>query len=121
MILVDTSIWIDHLHSGDQAMFDLLESGEVLLHPFVRVEIALGSLRDRREVLKMLDSMPTASVVSLGEVLALIENRRLYATGLGFTDAHLVASALIEDKTLIWTRDRRLDAVATWLGVSATA
>ncbi len=121
MIIVDTAIWIDHLHKGDSAMFALLETGEVLLHPFVRAEIALGSLRDRALVLAELATIPQAPVVSTDEVLARIEHRQLYATGLGFTDAHLVAWALVGDESLIWTRDRRLERVAQRLGVSATA
>jgi predicted nucleic acid-binding protein len=120
VILVDTSIWIDHLRQGDPAMAALLESGEVLLHPFVRQEICLGSLRDRTVVGFMLGKLPEARTVSTQDVLALIEQQKLYSSGIGLTDIHLVASALVEDQTLIWTRDRRLAAVARRLGVNAS-
>jgi predicted nucleic acid-binding protein len=121
MILVDTSIWIDHLHRGDAALADLLADGEVLLHPYVRTEIALGSIRDRQTVLAMLGAIPAAPVVSTEELLVLVESNRFFATGLGLTDAHLISSALVVDEALIWTRDKRLEAVAIRLGVSATA
>lgn len=120
MILVDTSIWIDHLHHGDPSMASLVQSGEVLLHPFVRQEICLGSIKDRSRVVAMLAKMPEARMASTDDVLLLIESRRLFATGLGLTDAHLVASALIDDETLIWTRDRRLNDAAVRLAISAT-
>lgn len=120
MILVDTSIWIDHLHHGDSAMAKLVESGEVLLHPFVRQEICLGSLRNRRDISAMLARMPEPLTASTDDVLALIESQKLFSTGLGVADAHLVASALITDEALIWTRDRRLNDVARRLSISAT-
>jgi predicted nucleic acid-binding protein len=120
VILVDTSIWIDHLHQGNPAMFSLLAEGEVLLHPFVRQEICLGSLRDRGTVGEFLERLPEAPLASTDDVLVLIESHKLFATGIGLTDVHLVASALLSDETLIWTRDRRLDAVATRLSISAT-
>ena len=121
MILVDTSVWIDHLHQGDNGLSALLDSGEVLLHPFVRLEIALGSIRNRRAILEMLGTIPAAPVVTTEEALSLVEGRQLHATGLALVDLHLIASALVDETNLIWTRDRRLEEVAGRLGVSATA
>ena len=101
-------------------MAALLDEGAVLLHPFVRQEICLGSLRDRRIVRDTLEKLPKAQVASTDDVLTLIESRKLFSTGIGLTDVHLVASALLDDETLIWTRDRRLNAVAARLSISAS-
>ena len=119
MILVDTSIWIDHLHKGDVVMQQLLDNDAVMMHPFVFGEIALGSLKDRAAVLGDLAAVPTAPVADDFEVMTLIEAKRLYGSGLGFVDAHLIASALLSSEGLLWTRDRRLQAAAEQLGIDA--
>jgi predicted nucleic acid-binding protein len=120
MILVDTSVWIDHLREGQTAVQQLMEINEVLLHPFVLAEIALGSLPDRAKVLANLARLPAGRVVTDIELLELIEARRLYSTGLALADTHLLATALLDDRTLIWTRDKRLERLAATFGVSAT-
>ena len=119
MIIVDTSVWIDHLKSGDAALADLLGTGRVLAHSFVTGELALGSLRQRRNVLESLRDLPQATVASLDEVMMLIEREQLYGLGIGFVDAHLLAAARLTPGTLLWTRDRRLRQAATPLGLSA--
>ena len=121
MILVDTSIWIDYLHHGDSALSLLLESEAVMMHPFVFGEISLGSLKDRQSYLLELAAIPAAPLVPDNEVHILIERQKLFGSGLGYIDAHLLASTLIGDEDLLWTKDRRLAKVANRLGVDATA
>ena len=120
MIIIDTSVWIDHFRAFNPAVLRLIDASEAGLHPFVLAELALGSLRDRAATLADLTRLPVASVVSNAELLTMIEGRALYSTGLSLADAHLVASALLDEETLIWTNDRRLELVAYRLGVSAT-
>ncbi len=119
MILVDTSVWIDHLKSSDLVLAGLLGTGRVLAHSFVTGELALGSLRQRRTVLESLRDLPQATVASDDEVMMLIEQEQLYGLGIGFVDAHLLAAARLTPGTLLWTRDRRLRQAATRLGLSA--
>ena len=121
MIIVDTSIWIDHLHKGDQVMHRLLADDAVMLHPFVLGEIALGSLRNRKKVLAELETIPVAPMVAIDDVLELIEQQGLSGSGIGLIDAHLVASTLLDADDLLWTKDRRLAAVAEKLGIDAAS
>ena len=121
MILVDTSIWIDHLHHGDAVMQQLLDSEAVMLHPFVFGEISLGSLKDRHAVLLDLSIIPPAPMVPDNEVHFLIEKQKLFGSGIGLVDAHLLASTLLGGEDLLWTKDRRLAAVAERLGIDATS
>lgn len=119
MILADTSIWIDHLRSGDTRLSELLTADRVVCHPFVIAEIALGSLRARAEVLGLLDGLAALPVADPHEVRILVERHRLFGRGIGFVDASLVASCLLVPGAQLWTGDRRLDAVATDLGIGA--
>lgn len=119
MIIVDTSVWIDHLKSGDAVLADLLGTGRVLAHSFVTGELALGSLQQRKTVLESLRDLPQAIVASDDEVMMLIEREQLYGLGIGFVDAHLLAAARLSAGALLWTRDRRLRQAATQLGLSA--
>lgn len=107
---VVTAVWIDHFRDGDSQLIELLDRGAVLAHPWVTVELALGHLRGRAEILRLLDDLPQASVASAAELLALVEHHELY--GLGFVDAQLLAATLLTDDAALWTRDRRLDAAA---------
>ena len=118
MILVDTSVWIDHLRSGDEQLADLLNRSQVVIHPFVIGELACGNLRQRDEVLRLLNDLPQAAVASQEEVLHLIEHKKLMGLGIGFIDAHLLASAALTDMAEIWTRDKRLQGVAQTLGLA---
>ena len=120
MILVDTSVWIDHLRSGDARLAALLEEGQVVTHPFVIGEIAMGSLRRRNTIMSLLSDLPSTMVASDPEVLRLIEGRSLHGRGLGYVDAHLVATALLTSDASIWTRDNALDTCARQVGVAAS-
>lgn len=112
MILVDTSIWIDHLHRSEPALVQALRDSEVAQHPMVVGELALGSLRDREAFLDLLTELPQVRLATHAEVRVLVEERRLYGQGLSLVDSHLVASVLLTAETRLWTRDRRLRAVA---------
>ena len=120
MILVDTSIWIDHLHRTEPDLVAVLEEAEVCLHPMIIGELALGSLRDRSAILSMLADLPAVSVATHAEVLQLIESNALYGTGLSLVNAHLLAALRLSEATKLWTRDRRLHPAARRLGVAAT-
>jgi predicted nucleic acid-binding protein len=118
VILADTSVWVEHLRSGDARLAALLHAGRVVGHALVVAEIALGSLRDRSRVLSLLDGLPSLPVARGDEVRILIEHRRLFGRGIGFVDVSLLASCMLAPGTSIWTRDRKLDAVAGDLGLS---
>lgn len=120
MILVDTSVWVDHLRNGDSELTARLEAGEVLSHPFVIGELALGNLRQREIILGALSELPAAVVASDTEVLTLIERQPLHGLGIGYVDAHLLASALLTPDASLWTRDTRLGNAATRIGLSLT-
>jgi hypothetical protein len=118
VILVDTSVWVDHLREGLPGLSGALELGVVLTHPFIIGELALGNLRNRKEVLQLLDDLPPAPVAADDEVRALIEQRRLAGRGIGYVDAHLLAAVLLEGNATLWTRDKRLGDVAKALRVA---
>jgi predicted nucleic acid-binding protein len=119
MILVDTSVWVDHLRAVDQALVRLLENGEVLTHPFVIGELALGILRQRELILNMLLDLPHGPVASNQEVLQFIDRHRLFNSGIGYVDVHLLAAAQLMADTTLWTRDKRLGESARRLGLAA--
>ena len=112
MILVDTSVWIDHLRSGDSELVALLNNSQVLMHPFVLGELACGNLHNRAEVLVLLRDLPQADMASDEEVLFFIEEQELMGRGIGYVDAHLLAAAMLVGSVSIWTQDKRLRAVA---------
>ena len=118
MILVDTSVWIDHLRANDERLSQLLMDGQVLVHPFVTGELALGNLKNRDEVLMMMQDLPQATVATVAEVLRLIKMQNLFGLGIGYIDAHLQASVLLVPGSRLWTRDKRLLSAATQLGIS---
>ena len=118
MILVDTSVWVDHLRVGSERLIALLNGGEVLGHPFVMGELALCNLRGRDIFLSALGALPQVVVASDDEVLHLIDRQTLLGRGIGYVDAHLLAAARLTG-TRLWTRDRRLQAVATQSGLAA--
>jgi len=120
LILADTSIWIDHLRSGNKEMRKHLSQGQIVVHSFIIAELALGSLRARTKTLALLDLLPQVPVAQLSEVRLTIEARRLYSSGIGLTDAHLIASVFLNPSTLLWTKDKRLRKVAEGLGIHAS-
>ena len=119
MILADTSVWIDHLRAGNRELRKHLDQGQIVIHPFIIAELALGSLQERARTLALLDLLPQVRVAQLKEVRVMIEARRLYSLGIGLTDAHLIASVFVNPSTLLWTKDKQLRKVAEGLGVHA--
>lgn len=118
MILADTSLWIDHLRDGDPALAALLEEGAVLGHPWVIGELALGNLASRHDILRLLHGLPQATVATADEVLRLIEDEALHGQGIGYVDAQLLAATRLTPDARLWTRDKRLAAVAARLGLA---
>jgi predicted nucleic acid-binding protein len=116
LILVDTSVWVDHLRRGNRGLVDLLERSAVVMHPFVAGEIACGSPRDRASILELLQDLPAAVVADNGEVLQFIERHVLYGKGIGYVDVHLLASVALTEGASVWTRDMKLHQVAAALG-----
>jgi len=117
MILVDTSVWIDHLRKNDMQLVQLLLSGMVVIHPFIIGEIACGNLKNRDKILSLLNNLELVKEATNKEVNYLIENQQLMGKGIGYIDAHLLASCLISQSTTIWTRDKRLLTQATRLAI----
>lgn len=120
MILVDTSVWIDHLRYSDSFLVNLLNTGRVLAHPFVIGELASGRLQQREIILDALSNLSCANIAADAEVLAFINQSKLYGVGIGYIDAHLLASVRLTPGTLLWTRDKRLRAAAIQHGLLAT-
>ncbi|MGZ5140634.1 MAG: type II toxin-antitoxin system VapC family toxin [Burkholderiales bacterium] len=118
MILVDTSVWVDHFRKGAPQLASVLENSEVLMHPFVLGELACGNLVNRSEVIRLLGDLPLAPVAADIEALTFIENHALMGRGIGYVDVHLLASLVLAGDAQIWTRDRRLAVVAKDLGLS---
>ena len=120
MILVDSTVWVDHLRRGDALLANRLEAGLVFIHPFIIGEIALGSLRQRDKVLSALRDLPMAIQASDEEVQSFIEQQPLYSLGIGYIDAHLLAATRLTPGLRLWTRDKRLNDIASRLGVAET-
>ncbi|MPY73467.1 MAG: PIN domain-containing protein [Alphaproteobacteria bacterium] len=120
MILVDTSVWVDHLRAGDKALAALLDAVMVLTHPFVIGELALGNLREREIVLSALSDLPHATIAMDTEVLHFIGRHALFGRGVGYVDAHLLAATRLTAGAELWTNDRRLHGVAVELGLAIT-
>ncbi len=118
MILVDTAIWVDHLRAGDPDLIQALQRTAILIHPFVIGELALGTLRQRTQVLALLADLPRAAVATDAEVLGFIDRHGLAGRGIGYVDAHLLAATCLTADARLWTRDRRLAEMATALGVA---
>lgn len=112
MILVDTSVWIDHLRRGDAELSRSLDAVLVLCHPFVLGELACGRLRDRETTLAALGDLPSAPLASHQEAMVFLNRYSLAGRGIGWVDVHLLASTALAGDAKLWTRDRRLAAVA---------
>jgi len=117
MILVDTSVWVDHLRHGVPLLGDLLARGKVATHPFIVGELACGNLANRDEILRLLSVLPTVKVATHAEALHLTEARRLHGRGIGWIDIHLLASSLLS-RTALWTRDKNLHSAAEAVGIA---
>jgi predicted nucleic acid-binding protein len=117
MVLVDTSIWIEHFRKGNTRLKDLLEKGEVVSHEFIIGELACGNLKNRGEILSLLSMLPKTIIAGHKEVLQFIETHQLMGSGLGLIDVHLLASTLLSDMKL-WTLDHSLENIALKLDIS---
>lgn len=121
MILVDTSVWIDHFRKGEPTLGELLNRGQVVVHPFVIGELACGNLRNRNTVLSLLRALPSVPVATDDEVLFYIDRHALMGKGIGYIDAHLLASVSLSVDSRLWTRDKRLGATSAALNVAFSA
>ena len=119
MILADTTIWVNHFRASNAALRNLLDNEQIVMHPFIVAELALGSLGQRAIKLNALDDLPPVRVARLEEVRTMIEGLSLDSRGIGLIDAHLIASCLIHPPTLLWTSDKRLSGVAKSLNIAA--
>jgi predicted nucleic acid-binding protein len=118
VILVDTSVWIDHIRVPEEGLVRLLSADRVLVHPHVIGEVMLGSMQQRAVVLRELRRLPQAVVAHDDEVLEFIEREALFGLGIGYVDAHLLASARLTGSTMLWARDRQLGRAAVRLGLA---
>ncbi|MDO3445269.1 type II toxin-antitoxin system VapC family toxin [Agrobacterium sp. V1] len=118
MILVDSSIWIDHFRHGDSELIKIIGDDRLLCHPFIVGELALGSLRDRDAVLAFLAAQREAVVATHAEVMTVIDGYSIFSMGIGYTDAHLLTSTLLDRRSSLWTRDKRLAAAAQKVGAA---
>ena len=121
MILVDTSVWIDHLRANNQRLVNLLNNEQVIVHPYVIGELALGTLKNREVILGWLSDMPQAKLATDKEVFAFIERNMLYGRGIGYIDACLLASTCLMPGLALWTIDKRLQAAGDQLGLTISA
>jgi predicted nucleic acid-binding protein len=117
MVLVDTSVWVSHLREGNKALVRLLNDGYVVCHPFIVGELACGNLKNRSEILSLLQTLPMSIIAEHEEILEFIENNQLMGKGLGYIDVHLTASAVLTGVPL-WTFDKKLDEISKSLGMS---
>ena len=119
VLLVDTSVWVDHFHRKNAHLEALLNEAVIAVHPFTIAELSLGRLKNRREILSLLHAMPEATTVDQAELLHFIEHRHLSSSGIGFVDAHLLASIELM-RGLLWTTDKTLRVAADRLDLSYT-
>lgn len=117
-ILVDTSVWVDHLRAKDEQLISLLKQNRVVMHAMVRGELACGCLHNRDQLLSLLKSLPHVPEATHEEALYCLDKHNLMGKGIGFIDLHLLASSLLAKNTLLWTRDRRLMSLADLLNLS---
>ncbi|MFC1495573.1 type II toxin-antitoxin system VapC family toxin [Thermodesulfobacteriota bacterium] len=116
LILVDTSVWIKHLREGEKNLVPLLEQGSVACHPFIIGEIACGGMKNRYEIISLLNDLPSVEILDHSEIMEFIENRKIMNKGVGYIDVHLLGSALVSG-TLLWTFDKALGKIAKELSI----
>ena len=117
MVLVDTSIWVEHLRNGNRQLERLLTDAEVICHPFIIGELACGNINNRNEILSLLKSLPSAQLLEFDEFLFFIDENQLMRIGIGFVDVHILASAKLSG-TLLWTADKKLNSAASNLSLN---
>ena len=118
MILVDTSVWVDHLRGGDARLAAQLEAASVAMHPLVLGELACGNLKDRQTLLALWRNLPQLPAATDAEALFFLERNRLWGRGIGYIDLHLLASVSLSAEARLWTRDKRLRKIAEQLGLA---
>jgi predicted nucleic acid-binding protein len=118
VILVDTSVWVDHLRRGDAALVTMLDANEAAIHDFIIGEIACGHLKARERVLGLLASLPRIVPATEEETLHFLDHRHLFGRGLGYIDVHLLVATSLHADTSLWTRDKRLRAIASELNLA---
>lgn len=116
MVLVDTSVWVRHLREGDPDLEQLLNNGQVMCHPYIVGELACGNMKNRREVLSLLQLLPLATLAKHEEILQFIESNHLMGKGLGYIDVHLSASAVLT-RIPLWSYDKKLSEANEMLGI----
>ena len=119
MILVDTSVWIEHFRVGNESLSRLLDAHQVWVHPFVIGELACDSLENRKEILSRLKCLPSVPAATHSEVLFFVERNRLAGLGIGYVDLHLLTAVALVPPARLWTRDRRLATVANNMGYAS--
>lgn len=117
MILVDTSVWVDHLRHGDDALAQLLTQGQVHMHPMITGELVCGHLKNREQLIGLWQSLPCSVEASHKEAMFFLESHQLMGKGIGFVDVHLLASTQLTPDTRLWTRDKRLATIAQSLNI----
>lgn len=117
MILVDTSVWVDHLRSGGTPLAGLLVEGRVCIHRMIIGELACGNLRDRETILRLLSQLPKVAEATHDEVMRFIEIHQLMGRGIGYIDMHLLTAASLDNGVRLWTRDKRLTGVTVDMGL----
>ncbi len=119
MILVDTSVWMEHFRKGNAQLEEILDNGDVMCHPFIIGELACGNMKNRKEILSLMKALPMSCKASHDEILELIERRKLMGKGLGFIDMHLIASAFLSN-VYIWSFDKSLHKITAELKIDYT-
>jgi hypothetical protein len=117
MILADTSVWIDHFRLGNNRLETLLKEDQIVCHPFIIGELACGNLKNRQEIIRMLELLPQGTIAGHNEVLYFIDKHRIQGSGIGWIDAHLLASCYLTGCT-IWTLDKSLSKIAKNIKIS---
>jgi predicted nucleic acid-binding protein len=117
MVLVDTSVWIEHFRKGHPRLAELLNNSDAAIHPFIIGELACGTIKNRKEILNLLQTLDSSPEISLQELLRFIEMNKLQGKGIGFVDINLLASSMLSDCTL-WTNDGKLHAIAHKMGIA---
>ncbi|MFV1984753.1 MAG: type II toxin-antitoxin system VapC family toxin [Thiohalomonadales bacterium] len=118
MILVDSSVWIDHLRQCDDILVHQLNNNNVLMHPFILGELACGNVKNRNQILELFNNLPKSVVATDSEVLYFIEQYNLMGTGIGYIDSHLLSAVALTNSAQFWTRDKRLKAISDSLSYS---
>lgn len=121
MVLIDTSVWIDYLRNGDDRLAHLLSQGQVCIHPMIIGEIACGHLKNREELIDLLQHLPHVTEASHDEALFFLDGQQLMGKGIGWVDVHLLAATLLSNNVSLWTNDKRLVRIAEKLGVCFSA